>query len=99
MVMTKMYQRAVELMEAELGDEIVALDVNGGTCFGFNNVASSVWRDLAEPKSLEMLCADLLDEYDVERDQCESEVGELLAHLIAKKLVRTTNVEPAQRGD
>ena len=45
----KTYQRAVDLMEAELGDDIVALDVARGTCFGFNSVASSVWRALAEP--------------------------------------------------
>ena len=36
------YQRATELLEAELGDELVALDQAQGQCFGFNGVATSV---------------------------------------------------------
>ena len=82
------YQRAVDLMEAELGDEIVALDVNGGTCFGFNTVASSVWRALAEPRSFEALRDGLLQEYEVGREECEAELAALLADLTGKGLVR-----------
>jgi len=82
------YQRAVNLMEAELGDEIVALDADGGTCFGFNTVASSVWRALAEPRSFEALRDGLIAEYEVGREQCEAELAALLADLTAKGLVR-----------
>jgi hypothetical protein len=85
-----LYQRAVDLMEAELGDEIVALDVNGGTCFGFNGVASSVWRALAEPTSFEALRDRLLGEYEVSADQCTEELRELLADLTGKGLVRAS---------
>lgn len=88
--MPTMYQRAVELMEAELGDEIVALDAQRGTCFGFNNVASTVWRELAEPMTLGVLCDRLLAEYDVARDQCEAEVAALLTDLVDKGLIRPT---------
>ena len=38
------YERAAQLLEADLGDELMALDVEGGTCFGFNAVATGVWR-------------------------------------------------------
>ena len=34
-------------MEAELGEELVALDPQAGNCFGFNEVAAWVWRRLA----------------------------------------------------
>ena len=85
-----LYQRAVDLMEAELDDEIVALDVNGGTCFGFNAVASSVWRALAEPTSFEALRDRLLGEYEVSPDQCTEELRELLADLTGKGLVRAS---------
>lgn len=82
------YQRAVDLMEAELGDEIVALDVNGGTCFGFNSVASSVWRALAEPRSFEELRDALIEEYEVGGEQCEAELTGLLADLTERGLIR-----------
>lgn len=81
------YRRAAELMEAELGDEIVALDAAVGQCFGFNSVAASVWRQLEQPKSFEQLRDALIDEYDVEREQCERELEELLNDLCGKGLV------------
>jgi hypothetical protein len=82
------YERAVDLMEAELGDELVALDPDAGNCFGFNSVAASVWRTLREPKSLDEIQAAMLEEYDVEPAQCERELEELLADLCARGLVR-----------
>lgn len=81
------YRRTVDLMEAELGDELVALDPDAGACFGFNSVATSVWRQLAEPRSFEQLRDALLEEYDVEAEQCASELRELLQDLSDKGLV------------
>ena len=82
------YARAVVLMEAELGDELVALDANAGQCFGFNSVATSVWRALDQPKTFDELCAILLDEYEVARDQCSADLRELLTDLTARGLVK-----------
>ena len=56
----KIYARRIELMEAELGDELVALDVEAGSCFGFNEVATFVWRLLATPRSLADIRSHLL---------------------------------------
>jgi hypothetical protein len=83
------YRRVAQLMEAKLGDELVALDPNAGECFGFNSVATSVWRELQEPKSFDQLRDTLLDEYEVEPAQCEQELRELLNDLSAKGLVTT----------
>jgi hypothetical protein len=76
-------------MEAELGDELVALDAERGNCFGFNCVAASVWRNLSEPKTFEELREALLNEYDVEVDQCTNELSELLRELSVRGLVTT----------
>jgi len=81
------YKRAIDLMEARLGDELVALEPNAGECFGFNSVATSVWRELQTPKSFEQLRTALLDEYEIGEDQCSMELQELLDDLTAKGLV------------
>lgn len=81
------YRRAVDLMQAELGDELVALDPHAGECFGFNSVAASVWRHLDQPRSFEDLRDALLDEYEVEAERCTSELRELLGDLLSKGLV------------
>lgn len=83
----QIYTRSAELMEADLGDEIVALHLDEGTCFGFNEVAAWVWRRLAEPATFEQLRDELLDKYDVSPDQCGGELQVLMDDLVAKKLL------------
>ena len=81
------YKRAIDLMEAELGDELVALDPEAGECFGFNSVATTVWRELKQPKTFNQLRDVLLSEYDVDEAQCSRELSELLTDLTSKGLV------------
>lgn len=83
------YRRATDLMEANLGDELVALDPDGGQCFGFNSVATSVWRELQQPRTFDQLRDVLLSEYDVDAEQCTRELQELLDDLSSKGLVTT----------
>ena len=81
------YVRVRELMEADVDDELVALDPQGGLCFGFNSVATSVWRLLDRPRSATELQSALGEEYEVSPEQCRSELAELLRELINKGLV------------
>lgn len=82
------YERATHLLEADLGDELIALDAEGGYCFGFNPVAKNVWRQLAIPKSFDDIKEALLAEYDVDSLQCQTELRNLLDNLVEKGLVR-----------
>ena len=63
--------------------------------FGFNEVATSVWRLLDKPRSFDQLRDALLVEYDVPIDRCTLELHELLDELTAKKLVKSTGPEAA----
>lgn len=84
------YSRAVRLMEAELGDELVALDSDAGQCFGFNSVAASVWRVLEQPRTFDELRDSLLLEYEVGFEQCSTELHELLTDMVGRGLVKET---------
>jgi hypothetical protein len=81
------YRRATDLMEADLGEELVALDPHKGDCFGFNEVAAWVWRRLAQPADFATLRGELLSEYEVDADQCSTELRALLDDLVARGLV------------
>lgn len=83
------YRRATDLMEADLGDELVALDPAKGNCFGFNEVATWVWRRLEQPASFDQLREGLVGEYEVSDEQCAGELRELLDDLSSKGLVTT----------
>lgn len=83
-----LYARATSLLEAEIDDEIVGLDREQGEVFGFNKVASDVWRLLDQPQTAAVLCARLQQKYDVQPEQCLAELSALLDQLIEMKLVR-----------
>ena len=50
-----MYERAVHLLEAELGDEILTLDPAAGQGVGFNPVAATLGRRHGPPAGFDEL--------------------------------------------
>ena len=76
-----------DLLTAEVDGELMAMSVELGTCYGLNPVGTRIWALLAEPRTIDDLCASLLDEYEVEAGQCRSEVVGLLEELRAEGLV------------
>jgi len=83
------YVRAKELLEAELGDELVALDVEGGQCFGLNQVAADIWRLLDQPKDFEALHQSLMDAYEVDADECAADLRSCLAEMESDGLIHS----------
>ena len=80
--------RCEELLEADVNGEIVALHVERGQCYGLNGVASEIWRMLAEPISVEEMCARLSEDYDVDGATCRAEVVRLVSQLEEEGLVK-----------
>ena len=80
-------RRSAELMEADINDELVALEPNQGTCFGFNSVATDIWRKLEQPMSFGDLKSQLLDEYDVSEEQCAQDLSALLDQMSDAQLI------------
>lgn len=84
---TEVYRRAVELLEADIDDELVALDPQQGNCFGFNSVAKEVWRKLEQPRSFADLKSELLADYDVEDGECTRDLRQLIDQMTAARLI------------
>lgn len=81
------FRKTADLLESDVGEEIVALDVNQGQCYGLNAVGSRVWRLLDTPMSIHSICGALQDEYEVEPEVCHEEVSRLLIELQSEGLV------------
>lgn len=83
------YRRAAPLFEAPVGDELVALDEARGLCFGFNETATAVWNALSSPRTVSEICDTLAETYDVEKQACLREIGNLLADMSSEGLIET----------
>ena len=84
--MTK-YIRNSKTISGRLHDELVMMDLDQGKYFSLNPVATRIWDLLEKPQAADELCIVLIDEYDVEPEQCLVEVEEHLAEMVRLGLV------------
>lgn len=75
------------VIEAEIDQEIVALSIERGTCYGMNPVGSRIWNLIAEPIRICDLCEMLVGAYRVDPAVCERQVLDLLEGLRGEGLV------------
>jgi Coenzyme PQQ synthesis protein D (PqqD) len=79
--------RTADLLESGVDDELFALDIDGGDCFGFNATAAEIWRRLATPMTLDALCDALMATRDVDRATCLADTAALIDRLVEDRLV------------
>lgn len=80
--------RDAELIETEIDGDMVALDVERGTCFGFNATASRIWALIERPTPMAELVEALGAEFEVAPEECARDVTALLHTLEEQKLVK-----------
>lgn len=81
-------ERTVELIQMEIDGDLVALDIDGGNCFGFNATATRVWQMLEQPQSVDAIVAMLTEEFAIDHDECQAAVVALIDEMADRKLVR-----------
>jgi hypothetical protein len=79
--------RSDVVIDANIDDEVVALHIEKGTCYGLNPVGSRIWSLLDTRIRISDLCAVLLAEYEVDPIVCERQVLDLLDELRAEGLI------------
>ena len=73
--------RKGDLLTTEVDGELIAMSIENGACYGLNAVGTRIWALIEAPRSIDSLCATLLEEFDVAPDVCRDQVTELLASL------------------
>jgi len=71
---TQPIRRREDVATASFGDDLVALDINGGAYFSFNTTAAYVWELLAKARTFDALCGDVAAAFEVEDALCRTEV-------------------------
>lgn len=82
------YQRSDDILFTDVGDDVVALNVSRGLCYGMEDVTRAVWDMLAEPVELAEICTRLTQRYDVDAATCRSEVAALIEQLVDEDLIK-----------
>lgn len=75
------------LVTSELDGDLVMLSIEKGKYYGLNGMGKEIWRRLETPISVEALCDDLSDKYEVKREQCHVQVLNFLQSMMDQDLV------------
>ena len=73
--------RRNDIDTTDLNGEIVMMDLEKGRYFSLNGVGSRIWEIIEEPIGINKIVDCLLEEYDVNRNECEENVLEFLDKL------------------
>lgn len=85
------YTRTKDVIEADVGGEVVLLHTQNWQYFEFDKVGATIWALLEEPKSLDTMVTSLMEMFEVGADQCREETKAFLDEMIAQGLVVAGN--------
>ncbi|QHV96968.1 PqqD family protein [Spirosoma endbachense] len=85
----KRFIRNHETISGQIDDELVMMDIEKGSYFSLNTVATRIWELLEGPLTIENLCDLLLKEYDVDYSECRADVEEHLTKMKELGLVKS----------
>ncbi len=87
--------RNPEVAFREVDGETVMLSVETGKYYSLNTVATRIWALLAQPMTVDEICAVIVAEFEVDEQTCRRDVIELAAELAADRLVEVSDAPPA----
>lgn len=79
---------ADNIESAELGGEMVLLDVSAGEYYGLNELGSLIMTHLKEPLSVAEVKERIQSTFDVEKEQLEEDLNAFLEEMIKYKLIK-----------
>ncbi|HSY59976.1 MAG TPA: PqqD family peptide modification chaperone [Terriglobales bacterium] len=78
---------AQEQISCPLGEESAILNLKNSMYYGLDPVGARVWSLLQQPRSIREVRDALLSEYEVEADQCETDLLALLEKMLSEGLI------------
>ena len=71
-----------------IGDEAVIMDLISLKTYYLNETASLVWSYIGKEKSFNEIVDELVESFDISRDECRDEVTGLLESWTSEKLIQ-----------
>lgn len=82
-----------DVLAQEVSGETVLLDLKSESYFGLDELGTRIWQLLQENGSVQILLDTLLQEYNVEAEQLESDIENLLKELDSEGLIKLSTVD------
>lgn len=81
------WHRKDDWVGSQVDDSFVMIHIATGQYIAMNSTAAAVWEVLEQPSDEDTIVAKLLEQFDVEPDQCRESVRRLMADFEQRELV------------
>lgn len=75
------------VLVSEVGLESVFLNLKSESYFGLDEIGTRMWKLLTESSSIQVAYDTLLQEFDIDETQLQSDLDELIQKLVANGLI------------
>lgn len=79
-------QVAPEVVSCDLAGEAALLNMKDGIYYCLDPVGASIWHQIQKPAILEEVRDQILEEYDVGKEECQADLLELIGQLVENGL-------------
>ncbi len=79
--------KSTQILSSTIDDEVVMMSSEKGMYYNLNPIGSRIWELLETPQTIESLCTQLMDEYDVDEATCKQETEEFIQSLAERGLI------------
>jgi hypothetical protein len=76
-----------EQVASKIDEEVAILGLKKGIYYSLDSVGVFVWDYIQQPHTLTEVCEAVMQEYDVEKAQCEQDMIEFFTDLLQHELV------------
>jgi hypothetical protein len=78
------------ILSSALDDEIVMMDSSQGMYYNLDPIGSRIWTLLDTQQTLESLCTNLIEDYEIDQSTCLQETEAFLQSLAERGLITIT---------
>ena len=82
-----LYTRTGDVIEADVGGEVVLLHTQSWQYFEFDKVGGAIWNLLEAPNSIDRVVHALMTQFEVGEEQCARETKAFIDDMVAQGLV------------
>jgi Coenzyme PQQ synthesis protein D (PqqD) len=83
-------------ISSDLAGEAAIIDFKSESYYGLDEVGATIWKLIAEPRTVGEICDAVVAEYEVDPEVCERDVLALLGKLAASGLIETGDVSASR---
>lgn len=76
------------LVSADIGEEVVMLHLENNAYYDTDAIGTDIWHRLAQPMTVHVLCAALVQAYDVDVEICQADVLAFLNAAYQEGVIR-----------